>query len=134
MVRRSHTTRPVYINVQLHPGLPDIKCILQMYMPLLHQSLIMKTAVPDISIISFSHPPNLGRCLCRAKLRQPPYVIDELPRPSQCCSKSRWKLRLSLICSNYITNTVNKTNFKCNNENTSCDCKLVVYVIFLSNL
>ena len=36
--RQSHTTRPVYFNVQFHPGLPDIKGILQRYMPLLHQS------------------------------------------------------------------------------------------------
>ena len=34
---QSHTTRPVYFNVQFHPGLPDIKGILQRYMPLLHQ-------------------------------------------------------------------------------------------------
>ena len=36
---QSHTTRPVYFNVQFHPSLPDIKGILQRYMPLLHQSV-----------------------------------------------------------------------------------------------
>ena len=50
-----HTTRPVYFNVQFHPGLPDIKGILQRYLPLLHQSVTMKTVVPDLPLISFSN-------------------------------------------------------------------------------
>ena len=50
--RQGHTTRPVYINVQLHPGLPDMKGILQKYMPLLHQSVTMKTVVPDLPLIT----------------------------------------------------------------------------------
>ena len=53
--RNSHTTRSVYFNVQFHPGLPDIKDILQRYTPLLHQSVTMKTVVPDLPLISFSN-------------------------------------------------------------------------------
>ena len=80
---QSHTTRPLYYYVQLHPGLPDIKGILQRYMPLLHQSVTMKTAVPDLSLISFSKSHNLCRSLCRAKLRKTASVNDEPPRSSQ---------------------------------------------------
>ena len=57
--RHSHTTRPVYFNVQLHTGLPDVNGILQKHMPLLHQSVTMKTVVPDLAISSFSQPHNL---------------------------------------------------------------------------
>ena len=64
--RQSHTTRPVYFNVQFLPGLPDIKGILQKYMPLLHQSVAMKTVVPDLPIVSYSQPHNMCRSLCRA--------------------------------------------------------------------
>ena len=79
--RQCHTTRPVYFNVQFHPGLPDIKGILQRYMPLLHQSFTMKTVIPDLPLISFYQPHNLCRSLCRAKLRQAASVNDEPPRP-----------------------------------------------------
>ena len=117
------------LSVLLHPGLPDIKGILQKYMPLLHQSVTMKTVVPDLPLISFSQPHNLCRSQCRAKLRQTASVNDELPRPSQSCGRSRCKQCLSLICSNYISSTANNKTFKCNNENTSCDYKWIIYVI-----
>ena len=125
---QSHTTRPVYFNVQFHPGLPDLKCILQMYMPLLHQSVTIKTVVPDLPLISFSQPHNLSRNLCRAELRQAASVNDEPPRPSQSCGKSRCKQCPSLICSNYISSTANNKTMKCHNENTSCDSKWIIYV------
>ena len=79
--RQFNTTRPVYINVQLHPGLPDMKGILQRYMPLLHQSVTIRTVVPDLPLISFSRPHNLCRSLCRAMLRQTASVNFEPPRP-----------------------------------------------------
>ena len=63
----------------------------------------MKTVVPDLPIITLSQPPNLCSSLCRAKLRHTS-AIDDPPRPSQSCGKSRLPC-LSLICSNYITNT-----------------------------
>ena len=72
----------MYINVLFHPGLPDIKGTLHMYMPLLHQSVTMKTVVPDLPLIGFSQPHNMCRSLCRAKLRQTVSVNDEPPRPS----------------------------------------------------
>ena len=128
--RQSHTTCPVYFNVQLHPGLPDIKDILHKYLPLLHQSDTMTTVVPDLHLISLSQPHNLCHSLCRTKLRQPPSVIDEALRPSQCCGKSHCKQYLSLICSNYITSTANSKIFKCNKENTTCDSKWASYAIF----
>ena len=127
--RHSHTTRPVYINMQLHPGLPDIKGILQRYMPLLCQSVAMKTVVPDIPLISFSQPHNICRSLCRDKLHQTVSFYDEPHRPSQSCAYSRCKLCLSLICSNYISSTANNKTFKCHSENTSCDSKWIIYVI-----
>ena len=105
--RQNHTTRPVYFNVQFHPGLSDIKGILQKYMPLLHQSFTMKTVVPDLPLISFSQPHNLCRSPCRAKLHQTASANEEPPRPSQSCGKSHCKLCLSLICSNYISSTAN---------------------------
>ena len=79
--RQCHATRPVYFNVQYHPGLLHIIGILQKYMPLLHQSVTMITVVPDLALISFSQSHNLCRSLCRAKLRQPASVNDEPPRP-----------------------------------------------------
>ena len=98
-------------------------------MPLLHQSVTMKTVVPDLPLISFSQPHNLCRSLCRATLRQTASVNDEPPRPSQSCGKSRCKLCLSLICSNYISSTATIKTFKCYNDNTSCDSKWIIYVI-----
>ena len=127
--RQSHTTRPVYFNMQLHPCLPDIKGILQRYMPLLFQSVAMKTVVPEIPLISFSQPHNMCRSLCRDKLHQTDSFYDEPHRPSQSCAYSRCKLCLSLICSNYISSTANNKTFKCHSENTSCDSKWIIYVI-----
>ena len=129
MGRQNHTTRPVYFSVQSHPGLPGIKGILQKYVSLLHQSVTMKTVIPEIPLISFSQPHNLCRSLCRAKLRQTASVNDEPPRPPQICGKSRCKQCLSLICSIYISSTANNKTFKCHNENTSCDSKWIIYVI-----
>ena len=80
--RRCHATRPVNFNVLYHPGLPNVKGILQKYMPLLHQSVTMKNVVPDLPLISFSQPHNMCRNLCRARLRQTASVNDEPPRPS----------------------------------------------------
>ena len=128
-VRQSHTTRSVYCNMQFRPGLSDIKGIFMKYIPLLHQSVTMKTVVPDLTIINFSQPPNLRHSLCRAKLRQPHSVNDEPPRPSQRGGKSRCKLCLSLICSNNITSTSSNKTFICHSEHTSCDCKCVIYAI-----
>ena len=127
MGRQSHTTRPVYFNA--HSGLPDIKGILQKYVSLLHQSVTMKTVVPELPLISFSQPHNLCCSPCRVKLRQNASVNDEPPRPSQSCVKSRCKLCLSLICSNYISSTADNKTFKCHNENSSCDSKWIIYVI-----
>ena len=45
----------MYSNLQFHPGLPDIESILQKYMPLLHQSVTMKTVVSDLPLISLNH-------------------------------------------------------------------------------
>ena len=101
-----HTTRPVYFNVQFHSGLPDIKGILQKYVPLLHQSVTMKILVPDLPFISFGQPHNLCRSLCRTKLYQIARVNDLPFRPSQSCGKSRCKLCLSLICIIMITSVV----------------------------
>ena len=124
----------MYINVQLHPGLPGIKGILQKYMPLLHQPVTMKTVVPDLPLISLSQPHNLYRSLCRTNLRQTASVNDEPPRPSQSSGKSRCKLCLSLICSNYISSTANNKTLKCHIENTSCDSKWIIYVILVPSV
>ena len=95
-------------------------------MPLLHQSVTMKTVVPDLPLISLSQSHNLFRSLCRAKLRQAASVNEEPPRPSKSCGKSRCKLCLSLICSNYISSTANNKTFKCYKENTSGDSKWII--------
>ena len=126
---QSHTTRPVYFNVQFHSGLPDIKGILLRYLPLLHQSATMKTAVRALSLISFIQPRKLCGGLCRAMRRQTISVNDEPHRPSKSCGKSRCGLCLSLICSNYISCIANNKTFKCHNENTSCDTNWNIYVI-----
>ena len=52
------------------------------------------------------------------------------PRPSQCCGISHDKLCLSMTCSIYITSTANNKTIECNIENTSCDSKWFIYVIF----
>ena len=115
--------------MQFHPSLPDIEGILQRYMHLLHQSVTMKAAVPDLPLIRFCQPHNFCRSLCRTKLRQPASVNDEPPRPSQCFGKSRCKPCLTLICSNYISSTANNETYKCRNVNTSCDSKWAIDVI-----
>ena len=124
-----HATRPVYFNVQFHPGLPDTKDSLQKYMSLLNQSVSMKTVVRDLPLISFSQPHNLCRSLRRAKLRQTASDNDEPPTPSQCCGKSRCKQCLSLICSTYISCTTNNKIIKCRNEYTCYDSNWIIYVI-----
>ena len=63
-------------SVQFHPCLPGIEGILQAYIHLLHQSVNVKTIVSDLHIASFKQTPNLRHSLCRAKLLQPPSVID----------------------------------------------------------
>ena len=80
--RRSHANRPVSLYVLFHPGLHDVNDILQKYMPLLHQSVTMKTVVPDLPLIRSSQPHNMCRSPCRAKLRQTVSVNDEPPIPS----------------------------------------------------
>ena len=52
---QSYTTCPVYFNMQFHHGLPDTKGILQRYMPLLHQSVTMKTAVSDLPLLVLAY-------------------------------------------------------------------------------
>ena len=81
-------------NVQLHPGLPDIKAILQKYLPSLHQSVERKTVVPDLPLISLSQPHFLCRSLCRAKLSLPASAKDEPLRPLQSYGKSHCNLCL----------------------------------------
>ena len=98
-------------------------------MPLLHQSDTMKTAVPNLPIISFSQPPNLGRTLCRAKLRQPTGIHDRAFNPPRICGKKRCKLCATLICADSITSTSNNNTFKCYNRDTTCDSEWVIYVI-----
>ena len=84
VVYQSHTTRPVYLNVQLHHGSTDLKGISHRYMPLLHQSVTVMTVVLDLPI-GFSQPYNLCHSLRRANVRQAHCMINETPRPSQCC-------------------------------------------------
>ena len=127
--RQGHPICPMYPNLKFHPVLPDIKGILQKYMPLLHQSVTINTVVPYIPIISFSQPHNLFCSLCLAQLSQPASANNEPPRSSQNCCKSRCKQCLSLICFNYISSTANDKTFKCHNENTSCDSNCITYVI-----
>ena len=124
---------PCVLQCAVSPWFTCIKGILQRYMPLLHQSVTMKTVVPDLPLISYSQPHNLSRSLCRANLRIAASVNDEPPRPSQACCKSRCKLCLSLIGSNYISSTANNKTIKCHNENTSCDSKWIIYVISCPN-
>ena len=53
--RQCHTTRPVYFNMQFHPGLPDIKGILQRDMPLLHQSVTIKLLFLTYILLVFAN-------------------------------------------------------------------------------
>ena len=123
----------MYIRLQFcPPGLPDIKDILQKYMPQLHQSVTIKTVIPDLPIISFSQHPKSGDSW--AKLHQPPSVNYEAPGPSQSCGKSHCKCCLSFIFSNYITSTSNNKTLKCNNENTSCDSNVINVFCNISRL
>ena len=47
--------------IDYHPGLPNITGILRKYQPLLHRSETMRSAVPDVPIVTFRHPPNLRK-------------------------------------------------------------------------
>ena len=46
--------------IDYHPGLPNITGI-RKYQPLLHRSETMRSAVPDVPIVTFRHPPNLRK-------------------------------------------------------------------------
>ena len=118
--------RPLFFTVQFHPALPDIKGIVNKYMPLLHQSNTMKTAVPRSPIMSFSQPPNLGRSLCRAKLRN---SQDTTTAPPSSCGKKRCKLCPFIQCADHIASTSNKRIFKCRNQDTDCDSEWIIYAI-----
>ena len=122
--------RNVYFTADFHPGLPDIKGILQKFMPILHQSERMKNAVPQAPTISFRQPPSLGRTLCRAKLRT---MNENTTEPSRPCGKKRCKMCDILICSDTITitnsTTQRKQTFQCHNQNTNCDSTWIIYCI-----
>ena len=114
----------VFFVTQYHPGLPDIKGILNRYMPVLHQSSKLKLAVPSTPVLSFSQPPNLKQIIVRAK------VSTSLPttrKPASPCGSKRCQLCNIIDCSDYIVS--NGVSHKCNNAETNCTSKLVVYAI-----
>ncbi|KAJ8017631.1 hypothetical protein HOLleu_44821 [Holothuria leucospilota] len=49
----------IYLTVQYHPGLRDIKGTLKKYLPLLHLSSRMREAVPEHPDVSFRQPSDL---------------------------------------------------------------------------
>ena len=89
--RAEHELETASTIRSLRPSSKAVWHTLQRYMPLLHQSVTMKTVAPDLPLISFSQPHNLCRSLCRAKLRQTAIVNDEpqimiLAKTNSMCS------------------------------------------------
>jgi hypothetical protein len=125
--RDTATVRPIFFTVEYHPSLPDIKDILARYLPILHLSDKMKKAVPKSPIMSFRQPRNLGKTLCRAKLKN--HQEKPVCKPCRPCYKKRCKLCEYLICDNFIISTANRKKFRCFNDNLNCDSTWTIYVI-----
>lgn len=67
--REEGVSQRIPLVIEYHPGLPNLKEILQRHQPLLHMSPIMKEIVPDLPMLAFSQSPNLKKkCLYALQL------------------------------------------------------------------
>jgi peptide-methionine (R)-S-oxide reductase len=121
--------RKVFFSVDFHPSLPDISGILRRFLPVLHQSEKLRRVVPEPPVISFKQPKNLGRMLCRAKIRNTPNSGDEHLDPCKPCGAKRCQLCPLLVTSDRITSTSNGRTFSCRNSSTNCNSLWSVYVV-----
>lgn len=116
-----------FFTVKFHPGLPDIRGILEKFMPLLQMSERMRKVVTRPPLISFSQGRSLGGLLCRARLRS--REGETVLIPSQKCNGRRCQLCSSLIASDKVISSINGRKFTCHNQGTDCNSKWAVYVI-----
>ena len=116
--------RAVYLTVQYHPGLPDIKGTLKKFLPILYTSdrMSMFSRPP---VVSFSQPKNLSQQLCRAKLKVPQKEAIQ----SKPCQGNRCQLCTAFVSASCVTSTSNGRTFHCRNQGTNCNAKWAVYVI-----
>ena len=116
--------RAVYLTVQYHPGLPDIKGTLKKFLPILYTSerMSMFSRPP---VVSFSQPKNLSQQLCRAKLKVPQKEAIQ----SKPCQGNRCQLCTAFVSASCVTSTSNGRTFHCRNQGTNCNTKWAVYVI-----
>ena len=115
----------VYFTVQYHPGLPDIKCTLKNFLPILYTSQRTSMASSRPPVVSFSQPKNISQQLCWEKLQEPQNEAIQ----SKPCQGNRCQLCTAFVSSSYVTSTSNGRTFHCRNHGTNCNTKWAVYVI-----
>ena len=115
-----------FFTVQYHQALPDIKGILTRYLPVLHTSERMTQVALCAPVLSFSQPPNLGKMLCRAKLRE---ESNTAVQPCQPCGSKRCKLCTALCTQPSVRSHSNNKQFKCRNDHLDCNAEWVIYCI-----
>ena len=117
--------RAVYIAVQYHSGLPDIKGTLKKFLPILYTSERMSMVFSRPPVVSFSQPKNLSQQLCQAKLQEPQKEAIQ----SKPCQGNRCQLCTAFASVSCVTSTSNGRTFHCRNQGTNFNTKWAVYVI-----
>ena len=115
----------MYISVQYHPGLPDIKGTSKKFFPILYISERMSMVFFRPPVVSFSQRKNLSQQLCRTKLQEPQKEAI-LSRP---CQGNRCQHCTAFVSANCVTSTNNGRTFHCPNQGTTGNTKWAVYVI-----
>lgn len=124
--REEGVSQRVPLVIEYHPGLPNLKGILQGHQPLLHVSPIMMEIVPDLPMLSFSQPLNLKKKMfVRASVKN---RISKLGS-SKHCTKSCRLCKDLVNCSVVRSHSTGKA-FKVKTRDVDCFATWVVYCIF----
>ena len=108
-----------------HPGLPDIKGILERNQPILHLSERMKKAVPELPLRSFRQPPNLKSLIVRAKITR----ADNNRGVASACTTKRCLICPVLDKRRRIVSKANGRKHRLLAVETTCNSTNVVYCL-----
>ena len=115
IVPQSRTFQPAQKNVSsllvltYYPGLPDLKCLLRQFHPILQASTRMAEMFPKIPMVVFRRPQNLRKHLVRAKVNHLRNFV-----PPSCCPRNRPRYQLcSLIpeCTYIVSHTTGQKRY-----------------------